>query len=211
MSSAAIRSVVRWAGALIAVAGLSAACTTPESTATASLRMPPTGEVTIAATVVARASAPASKYPLGPEVFPTGKREALPEVAGTTLDGRTLAVSSLRGNVVVLNVWASWCQPCQAESPALVALAGTTGSRVRFVGLDENDTTSAARAFLRPIGSTYPQLPDRGLLLAKLSRWLPAAVPGSLVLDPRGRVAARVVGPVTAAQLRPLLVTATRT
>ena len=148
----------------------------------------------------------ADRYPLGLTVFPVGQRRPLPALTGKTLAGPVLALSSLRGHTVVLNVWASWCEPCRTELPSLATLsAQLRASGVRFVGLDEDADPRAATSALRSTGSSYPHLVDRGPLLARLSAWLPAAVPGSLVVDPQGRVAARVVGPVTVAQLRPLL------
>jgi len=125
-------------------------------------------------------------------------------MSGATLDGRTMAVADLRGHVVILNVWASWCEPCKSESPALVAVAKSTKALgVRFLGIDEADQAPAAKKFLQGIGSTYPHLVDKdGLLLGRMARWLPQAVPGTLVIDPQGRVAARVIGAVTGAQIR---------
>jgi len=127
-------------------------------------------------------------------------------VAGTTLDGARLSLSSLRDHVVVLNVWASWCIPCRTESPALAALSRSeSAATARFVGIDENDTRADATAFLRAAGATYPDLVDDGTLLSRLSAWLPQALPGSLVIDRQGRVAARVIGAATAAQVQPLV------
>ncbi len=143
---------------------------------------------------------------VGTTVFPVGSRPTLPSLAGPTLAGGRLDVTSLRGHVVVLNVWASWCEPCKAESPALASVARETAAAgVRFVGIDENDENAAALAFLAKIGSSYPNLADPdGRLLASL-RMLPPAVPGSLVVDAQGRVAARVIGPTTAAGMTALI------
>ena len=89
--------------------------------------------------------------------------------------------------MVVLNVWASWCEPCTAESPALVRVARSTAtSGVRFVGIDEHDQPAAAADFVRSVRSPYPHLVDDGHLLAAVGRWLPQAVPGSLVIDRSG-------------------------
>jgi len=123
-----------------------------------------------------------------------------------TLSGGTLNLASLRGHVVVLNVWASWCAPCKAESPALASVARATEAQgVVFVGIDENDQNQAAKAFLAGIGSSYPNLADpQGELLAQL-RMLPPAVPSSLLVDATGHVAARVIGPTTAPQMTRLL------
>ncbi len=181
---------------LLAVAVLPTACSAD----------PPPGGGAGAGTASTPSVAPSQAYPLGVTVFSASRRGALPDLRGTTLDGASLALSGMRGHVVVLNVWASWCEPCRSETPALAAMArSTAASGTLFVGLDENDTVTAAAAFLRTVGSTYPHLVDGGPLLAKLSEWLPPAVPGSLVVDPQGRVAARVVGPTTAAALRPVL------
>ena len=56
---------------------------------------------------------------------------------------------------MVLNFWASWCSPCQAEMPTLQAAHRALGDQVTFIGIDENDTRSSAIAFLRQVGVTY--------------------------------------------------------
>ncbi|MGZ4748270.1 MAG: TlpA family protein disulfide reductase [Oryzihumus sp.] len=185
------------------LAGLLAGCagSTP---AAATVPGQASGHPTTAGPTTGRSDA--DRYPLGLTVFPVGQRRALPALQGRTLAGPALALSSLRGRTVVLTVWASWCEPCRTELPGLATLAAQVrASGVRFVGLDEDTDPGAAASAVRSTRSAYPHLVDRGTLLARLSPWLPAAVPGSLVVDPQGRVAARVVGPVTAAQLRPLL------
>jgi thiol-disulfide isomerase/thioredoxin len=127
-------------------------------------------------------------------------------VAGTTLDGVRLSTASLRGHVVVLTVWASWCAPCREESTVLAKLASAARPHgIRVLGLDENDTTEQATAFAHRAGAEYPSLVDDGTRMRALTRWLPPAVPGTLVVDPRGRVAARVVGAVRAGVLDPVL------
>ena len=149
---------------------------------------------------------PSQRYPLGVTTYRLPDRGVLPELSGTTLAGGPLSVSSLRGGVLVLNVWASWCEPCRDESAALGRAAQRwRPAGVRFVGLDENDTSAAATSFLRSVAVTYPHLVDEGALLGRLSTWLPVAVPSTLVVDPQGRVAARVVGVVTAEQIDALI------
>jgi cytochrome c biogenesis protein CcmG, thiol:disulfide interchange protein DsbE len=61
-----------------------------------------------------------------------------------------------RGRPVVLNFWGSWCPPCTEEMPALQAIHRELGDKVRFVGIDEEDTRPAALAFLHRVGVTYP-------------------------------------------------------
>ena len=130
------------------------------------------------------------------------------QIAGSTLSGQPLTLRSLTGRgVLVINVWASWCAPCRDESAALAALAkSTTADAVRFVGIDEQDTPGAARKFVASTGTTYPQLTDpTGTNLNKLSLLPSMAIPSTLLVDKRGMMAARIVGPVTTAKLEKLI------
>ena len=145
-------------------------------------------------------SAPSSTTALGVGVttYPEGHRPSIPDISGTTLDGSSLSVSSLRGSVVVVNVWASWCGPCRDESPLLgrVAMA-TRPAGVRFVGIDEQDHADAARSFAASAGTAYPHVVDPdGSLLSSLRLVPSSGIPSTLVLDRTGEVAARVIGPV---------------
>jgi thiol-disulfide isomerase/thioredoxin len=127
---------------------------------------------------------------------------------GTTLDGGRFDVRDHRGKVVVVNVWASWCPPCIAEAPDLQQVwAGSDPRQVQFVGIDTQDNVAAARAHEKRFGVTYPSIEDDGgrVLLALRGSLPPKAIPSTLVLDRRGRVAARVLGQVPASTLRALL------
>lgn len=144
---------------------------------------------------------------VGTTVFPAGHRQPAPTVSGTTLTGTRLSLGSYRGSVVVLNFWASWCGPCQAEGPLLARLWRAYQARgVRFVGVDVSDTSAAAAAFERRYGIGYPSLPDpsAGIELA-FGRVIPPALPDTLVLDRAGGIEARVVGQVTYPGLKRLL------
>jgi thiol-disulfide isomerase/thioredoxin len=143
----------------------------------------------------------------GVTVVPAGQRTSAPDLAGTTLDGKVLDVSSLRGRVVVLNFWASWCPPCRAEAPALAEVARQYAARgVSFVGIDIKDDLSAAQIFQRAQGTPYPSLYDQPNALALGFRpRIPATPPTTIILDQHGKIAARILGETTGALLRSVL------
>jgi thiol-disulfide isomerase/thioredoxin len=136
--------------------------------------------------------------------LPADQRPTAPVIAGTTLDGKTWSSDSAAGKVIVYNVWGSWCSPCRAEAPALVQASKRTAGQAVFVGLNTRDLDKAApQAFVRSFGVPYVNLYDPdGALLLKFSGQLPAsAIPSTLLVDPKGRVAARVIGETTEATL----------
>jgi thiol-disulfide isomerase/thioredoxin len=137
-----------------------------------------------------------------------GKRPDMHEVSGVSLAGGHLTVpEDMSGQVVVLNVWASWCYPCRAEVPALVAAARATSSQgIVFVGIDEEDASSSARSFVAAHHVPYSSLVDSdGQLLAGLGLVPADAIPSTLVVDRTGHVAARFIGPATAVALTEVL------
>jgi thiol-disulfide isomerase/thioredoxin len=77
---------------------------------------------------------------------------------GTSAFGSQLG--ALRGHPVVVNVWASWCEPCRMEFPYLQRLSAKYGKRVAFVGVDTNDNDAAARTFLAELPLPYPSYTD---------------------------------------------------
>jgi thiol-disulfide isomerase/thioredoxin len=130
------------------------------------------------------------------------------EFRGTTLAGKPFNLRSLRGDVVVVNVWASWCAPCIAEAPGLQKVHEQTEAEgVRFIGINTEADQAAARAHERRFGVTYPSLADDGgrALLRLRGSLPPTATPSTLVLDRNGRVAARVIGRVDASTLQSLV------
>jgi len=150
--------------------------------------------------------APSPQGASGPglQVFPVGQRSAAPQLHGTTITGDPLDLAHELGHgLVAINVWASWCGPCRQEMPMLARAARTS---IRVVGIDERDHRSSARAFAASRGATYPTLSDPdGKLLARLSMLPQTGVPSTLFLDRRGRVAARVIGPIDSQVLERIL------
>ena len=132
-------------------------------------------------------------------VLPEADRRLAPSVQGVTLDGRRFDLASLRGRIVVLNVWGSWCGPCRAEAPLLQrAYPRLTRKGADLVGLDTRESAEPARAFVQAAGLTYPSVSDRDgrLQLAFSDTLPPAAIPSTVIVDAQGRVAARIIGPV---------------
>lgn len=144
----------------------------------------------------------------GLDLYPPGTRVPAPKLDGTTLDGESFSLTNLAGNIVVINVWGSWCGPCRAETPDLVRLANEDASKgVRFVGINTRDNLDAAKAFARGFKVPYPSVRDtNGEVLLAFRDTLPTTVvPTTLVVDARGQVAARIIGPVTYNTLKALL------
>ncbi len=142
------------------------------------------------------------------ETVPAAARKPAPRLTGTTLDGRPFDLADYRGKVVVLNVWASWCPPCRAEAPHLERVYQQTRSKgVEFVGVDTRDQKASAQAFERSFKISYPSVVDPyGELVLKFNGVLnPQAIPSTLVIDRRGRIAARALRGLTDAELHKIL------
>jgi cytochrome c biogenesis protein CcmG/thiol:disulfide interchange protein DsbE len=130
-----------------------------------------------------------------------GERPAAPDFELERLDGGgAMTLSSLRGQVVVLNFWASWCSPCREEAPLLQdGWERYRDQGVVFVGVAANDLSGSAREFVEEYGITYPNVHDgQG---STLGRFGIPALPETMFIDREGRVAAYIAGPVDAAAL----------
>lgn len=129
-------------------------------------------------------------------------------VSGTTLQGTPWKVADAVHQVLVLNVWGSWCGPCVAEMPHLQQVwsqISAAGKPVQFMGINYRDGAETAKAFLRVNKVTFPSLADDGGRTLLALRGKANTTPTTLVLDRRGRIAARVSGPVSAATLAGLV------
>lgn len=135
-------------------------------------------------------------------IIPSADRQPAPELAGETLDGDQISTADFAGQVIVLNVWGSWCAPCRAEAPALVEVDEQLPD-VQFIGINTRDLDPApAQAFVRAFGITYPNIYDpNGALLLGFGQLPPKAIPSTLVIDAQGRVAARILGETSASTL----------
>ena len=144
---------------------------------------------------------------VGTDTVATAEREAPLALAGTTLDGEQLDLADLRGRVVVLNAWASWCGPCRDETPALVSLSdGSDPADLAVVGLNVTDDPAAAAAFVDEFDMPYPSIEDpEGDLLATVPGVPPSSLPSTVILDRDGRIAARIIGGTDAMELATLI------
>ena len=135
------------------------------------------------------------------------ERDAAPAFSGPTLDGAEFALADQSGQVVVLNVWGSWCPPCRKEAPALQAVSESLAPRgVEFVGVNTRDTPEGARGYVTEFGITYPSVVDTdGTRLLAFRELPPTAIPSTLVIDREGRLAARILGPISEISLRDIV------
>ncbi len=138
-----------------------------------------------------------------------GDRDEVGDFTGTLLDGSAFDSRDLAGQVVVYNVWGSWCAPCRTEAPALQRVSEEAVELgVAFVGINVRDNDAAARAFEASYDIAYPSLTtdtSGDALLAFGPALPPSAVPSTLVVDADGRLAARIIGPADYSTLSTLV------
>ena len=129
--------------------------------------------------------------------------QAFPQLTFETLDGKEAALVPAPGRVTFVNVFATWCPPCKAETPDLEAFAVWAAPRgVDVIGVDQEESPAQVQAFRTAYQITYPMVIDTGratkdILGARI-------IPRTIVIDKNGVVRATVSGPMTGAQMRQL-------
>ena len=142
-----------------------------------------------------------SKVPsalIGKPVPPTD----LPPIPGLTRDGKPvpgITDATFKGNVTLVNVWASWCVPCHDEAPLLDAL-GKDG-RFKLAGINYKDAPDNARRFLNRYGNPF-HASGRDANGRTSIDWGVYGVPETYVVTRNGRIAYKLVGPITEANLK---------
>ena len=135
--------------------------------------------------------------------MPVGEGSRAPEYSAKTLDGRPVSLASLRGKVVVLNVWATWCRPCLQEMPALERLhQQLQGDGLEIVAVSVDAPIGAAgslgqpggdvRAYVEQLGLTFTILHDQERTIEQL--FLVQGLPTTFVIDRDGRIDRKIVG-----------------
>ena len=132
----------------------------------------------------------------------TGPRAsgAAPDFTIKSYDGQVVALSTLQGQVVVVNFWASWCPPCREEAAYLEQTWRKHRDKgVMFVGVDWVDTPANALAYIEEFDVTYPNGPDVGTKIAEAYRI--QGVPETFFVDKKGKLRGVKIGPLKAPEL----------
>ena len=109
--------------------------------------------------------------------------------------GQLVRIGPGSGRAEVINVWASWCEPCRREAPLLETAYRAAGDRVLFLGIDSRDERGTALRFLRSTAVSYPQVFDaQGIVARRLG--IPG-VPYTVVVESSGEIVLRQLGQVT--------------
>ena len=132
----------------------------------------------------------------------TGPRSSgvAPDFTIESYDGRAVTLSKLRGQVVIVNFWASWCLPCREEAAYLEQTWRKYKDKgVMFVGVDWVDTPTNALAYIKEFDLTYPNGPDLGTKIAQAYRI--QGVPETYYVDKRGTLRGVHIGPLKSPEL----------
>ena len=134
------------------------------------------------------------------QLKPWPARQATPALRLAGLDGKPWDLVQLRGKVVVVNFWASWCAPCVDELPVLNALARQDPARVAVVGVNYKEPLDSIERFAGARPFAYPVLRDRSGEMFKA--WTAGVMPTTILVDRQGRARWRSVGEIGAGDTR---------
>jgi len=133
-------------------------------------------------------------------VGPAGRPAPTFALQGLRHPADVVSLASFRGQPLVINFWSSWCIPCRTEMPVLEGAFQTEGGKVAFLGIDSNDTSKGAMAFLAQVHVTYPVASDpHGDLAASYGL---VGLPITVFVSPSGKVLGRHIGQLSAGALQ---------
>jgi cytochrome c biogenesis protein CcmG/thiol:disulfide interchange protein DsbE len=126
--------------------------------------------------------------------------QRVPDFTLTTFEGQPVRLADLRGKVVLINFWASWCKPCEAEAADLEAAWRLYQPRgdVVFLGVDWTDTETAGKEYLKKFDITYPNGPDLGTRISQAFRI--TGVPETYIVDRSGTLSYVKISPFESLQ-----------
>ena len=132
---------------------------------------------------------------LSDELFPVAVGTKAPVFAGTTVDGthRQKSLTDYKGKVVLLNIWATWCEPCLAEMPSLERLHkefGPKGLAIVAVSVDDPGTEKKIAQFAQQLGVTFEVLHDPAKNVAR--QYQATGYPESFIIGPEGIIRRKV-------------------
>ncbi len=116
------------------------------------------------------------------------------------IDGTRDSLARHRGSVILMNLWATWCPPCNAEMPALQRFAREYAGKVVVLGVDEGESRAQASAYARAHGVTFPILLDESQQYGRTYEGI--GLPTSVIVGRDGRVVKGIDGPMTLDQMR---------
>lgn len=121
--------------------------------------------------------------------------DIVPQFSMTTFDGQAISTSEYAGKVIVINFWASWCKPCEAEAHELEEAYQyyKAGEEVVFLGLAYVDTEPKSLGYLNKFGITYPNGPDLATKVSQMFRI--TGVPETYIIDQQGKLSYFKKGP----------------
>jgi thiol-disulfide isomerase/thioredoxin len=126
-------------------------------------------------------------------------RRRAPQLPADVLVPPRATVASLRGEPAAINFWASWCEPCRKEAPALERTARALQGKARVVGVNWNDSSAGARSWIDRFDWTFPNLRDTDGSAGNDYRL--TGLPTTFILGPSGRIVKVLLGPQTESSL----------
>jgi peroxiredoxin len=155
--------------------------------------------IVAAVILVLGAGVAAATYAMRDQFFPVGVGSRAPDFSASTLDAepQIRGMADYRGDVVLLNIWATWCGPCRVEMPEIQALYsnfGTEGFRVVAVSIDNPGMEHAIRGFVRDYGLTFDILYDPSGEIQR--NYQSSGVPETFIIGRDGVIRKKVIGAI---------------